>query len=111
MTPKRSRVYSSHSSPKARILHISSTNRMPEFTKKLMRPTARSNCSSVKWPRSLIRSSREMAFASAKASSWVGVAAASCRWYEQMFEAFHEGISSRQNSYISAISRRLCSGG
>ena len=52
-----------------------------------------------------------MALARAKASSWVGVAAASCRWYEQMFEAFHEGISSRQNSYISAISRRLCSGG
>ena len=52
-----------------------------------------------------------MALARAKASSWTGVAAASWRWYEQMLEAFHLGTSSRQNSYISAMIRRLSAGG
>jgi hypothetical protein len=84
---------------------------MPALTKKEMRPTTRANWSSSKWPRSLMRSSSEMAFARAKASSWVGVAAASWRWYEQMLEAFHLGTSSRQNSYISAMIRRLSAGG
>ncbi len=37
----------SHSSPKARSLHISSTKRMPAFTKNEMRPTTSGNSSSV----------------------------------------------------------------
>ena len=72
-------MIASHIATNARILHISSTKRMPAFTKNEMRPTACSNSSAVKQPRSRMASSTAMALASAKASSCVGVAPASCR--------------------------------
>ena len=43
MTPYRSRVISSHSATKARILHISSTNRTPALTKNEIRATTSPN--------------------------------------------------------------------
>ncbi len=52
-TPYRSRVISSHSSTKARILHISSMNRTPALTKKEIRPTTFSKSSSETWPDAL----------------------------------------------------------
>ena len=49
-TPYRSRVISSQSSTKARILHISSTKRTPALTKNEIRPTTFSKSSSETWP-------------------------------------------------------------
>jgi hypothetical protein len=70
-----------------------------------MRPTHCSNSSPENPPRSRIASRTAIAFTSAKASSCAGVAPASCRWYEQMFEAFHFGTWRRQYSYMSTMSR------
>jgi hypothetical protein len=62
--------------PNARILHVSSTNRMPALTKNDTRPTHCSNSACVTLPRALIASSTAIAFASANASSCAGVAPA-----------------------------------
>jgi hypothetical protein len=64
---------------KARILHISVMKRTPAFTKKEMRPTTWGRSSAGTWPESRTASSTATALASAKASSWTGVAPASCR--------------------------------
>ena len=65
---------------KARILHISSTNRTPAFTKKLIRAQTSPKRSSGTWPASLTASSTAMAVHSAYEISCTGVAPASCRW-------------------------------
>ena len=65
---------------KARILQVSSTKRMPEFTKKLMEATTFGMRSSATWPESRTASSTPMAVASEYAISCTGVAPASCRW-------------------------------
>ncbi len=70
----------SHMTPNARIFAVSSTNRTPEFTKKLMRPTTWSNSASATLFERRTPSSTSMAVASAYATSWTGVAPASWRW-------------------------------
>ena len=50
MTPYRSRPIRSHIRPKARILQVSSTNRIPEFTKKLIDANTCGNRSSATCP-------------------------------------------------------------
>ena len=70
----------SHSCVKARILHISSTNRTPAFTKKEMRAQTSPKRSSGTWPEAFTESRTAMAVESAKAISCTGVAPASCRW-------------------------------
>ena len=64
-TPYRSRVISSHSSTKARILQVSSTNRTPALTKNEIRPTTFSKSSSETWPEFLTVSSTAIAVHSA----------------------------------------------
>ena len=54
----------SHSWVKTRILAVSSTNRMPAFTKKLIEANTWGNRSSGTWPDSLTASSTPMAVAS-----------------------------------------------
>ena len=80
MTPYRSAVMRSQSTPIARSLHISSTNLIPAFTKNEMRPTTSGNSSSFTWPDSRTASSTPTAVAIAYAISSTGVAPASCRW-------------------------------
>src|SRR4029453_3344290 len=101
----------SHISVNARILQVSSTNRMPEFTKKLIDANTCGNRSSATWPDSRTASSTPTAVARLYAISCVGGAPASCRWYEQTFIGFHLGIHSAQNATMSTISRRDGSGG
>jgi len=78
--PYRSRVISSHSRTKARILHISSTNRTPAFTKKEIRWTTSGNRSGGTCPPSRTASRTAIAVHIANATSCTGVAPASCRW-------------------------------
>ena len=73
-------MISSHSWANARILHISSTNRTPAFTKKEMRATTSPNFSCGTWPESRTESSTAIAVHIAYATSCAGVAPASCRW-------------------------------
>lgn len=60
-TPYRSRVIWSQIRPNARILHISSMNRTPAFTKKEMRATTSPNFSSGTCPESRTASRTAMA--------------------------------------------------
>jgi hypothetical protein len=53
----------SHICVKARILQVSSTKRMPEFTKKLMEANTAGNRSSSTWPDSRTASSTPTAVA------------------------------------------------
>jgi hypothetical protein len=64
---------------KARILQVSSTKRTLEFTKKLIRPTTAGSSAGSILPDWRTPSSTPMAVASAYATSWTGVAPASCR--------------------------------
>ncbi len=79
-TPYRSRVTCSQMRPKARILHISSMNRTPAFTKKEIRATTSPNFSGGTCPESRTASSTAIAVLIAYAISCTGVAPASCRW-------------------------------
>ena len=80
VTPYRCSVSSSHSCTKARILHISSTNRTPALTKNEIRPTTVPKSSSDTWPDARTVSRTAIAVHSAYASSCSGVAPASWRW-------------------------------
>ena len=71
---------SSHISVNALILHNSSINFIPAFTKNDILPTTFSNSSGGIFPDSLTVSNIQIAFESAKANSWTGVAPASCKW-------------------------------
>ncbi len=104
-------MISSHSSTKARILHISSTKRTPALTKKEMRPTTSVMASGATWPESRTASSTATAVDSAKATSCTGVAPASCRWYEQMLMGFHLGVLATLQAIMSVMSRIDGSGG
>ncbi len=77
--PYRSRVIWSQIRPNARILHISSTNRTPAFTKKEIRATTSPNFSAGTCPESRTASSTAMAVDMAYEISWTGVAPASWR--------------------------------
>ena len=70
----------SHIWVKARILHVSSTKRMPALQKNEMRPTTPGMSAAGTCPESRTASSTPMAVANAYASSCTGVAPASCRW-------------------------------
>ena len=100
----------SHSAPNARSLHISSTKRIPAFTKNEMRPTTSGNSSSSTWPDARTASSTSIAVASAYATSSTGVAPASCRWYEQTLIGFHFGTCRTAWHTRSTVSRRDGSG-
>jgi hypothetical protein len=78
--PYRCRVMPSQSRVKARILHISSTNRTPALTKKEMRATTSPIRSGGTCPLSRTASRTVVAVHSAYAISCTGVAPASCRW-------------------------------
>ena len=80
MTPYRSCSSVSHSWPKARILHISSTNRTPALTKNEIRAHTSPNRSAGTCPEACTASSTAIAVHSAYEISWTGVAPASCRW-------------------------------
>src|SRR5690349_20997569 len=95
----------------ARILHVSSTKRMPEFTKNEIDATTAGKRSAGTWPDSRTASSTPMALASEYAISWTGVAPASCKWYEHTLIGFHFGIHSAQNAIMSTINRKLGCGG
>ena len=101
----------SHRSVKARILHTSSTNRIPAFTKKEMEPNTWSNWSGLTWPLSFTASSTSMAVAREKAISCTGVAPASWRWYEQTFIGFHLGAFCAHQATMSTIRRFDGAGG
>ena len=77
--PYRSRVTFSQSRAKARILHISSTNRTPALTKKEIRATTSPICSGGTCPESRTASRTEIAVHIANAISCTGVAPASWR--------------------------------
>ena len=102
---------SSQSWTKARILHISSTNRTPALTKKEMRATTSGMASAGTWPESRTASRTAIAVDIAKATSCTGVAPASCRWYEQMLIGFHFGVFSTLHAIMSVMSRIEGSGG
>ena len=101
----------SHRSVKARILHTSSTKRMPAFTKKEMEPNTWSNWSALTWPLSRTASRTSIAVAREKAISWTGVAPASCRWYEHTFMGFHFGAFCAHQATMSTINRFDGAGG
>ena len=65
---------------KARILAVSSTKRMPAFTKKLIRETTAGISAGSTLPEAATASTMLIAVARAKAISWTGVAPASWRW-------------------------------
>jgi hypothetical protein len=65
---------------KARILHISSTNRTPALTKNEIRATTSPLRSFGTWPEANTASSTAIAVDIAYEISWTGVAPASCRW-------------------------------
>ena len=65
VTPYRSEHTRSHSSVKARILQVSSTNLTPALTKKEIRPTTEGNSSAGIWPDASTASSTPMAVARA----------------------------------------------
>jgi hypothetical protein len=101
----------SHISVKARILQISSTNRMPAFTKNEMEPNTWAKGLGLDLTLSRTASSTPMAVASEYAISCTGVAPASCRWYEHTFIGFHFGAFSAHQATMSTINRRDGSGG
>ena len=78
--PYRSLVTCSQSRAKARILHISSTNRTPALTKKEIRATTSPIRSGGTCPESRTASRTEIAVPIANAISCTGVAPASWRW-------------------------------
>lgn len=78
--PYRSRVTLSQIRPNARILHISSTNRTPAFTKNEIRATTSPLRSSGTCPDANTASSTAIAVDIAYEISWTGVAPASWRW-------------------------------
>ena len=100
----------SHSCPNARSLHISSTKRMPAFTKNEIRPTTSGRSSSATWPDSRTASRTPIAVASAYAISWTGVAPASWRWYEHTLIGFHNGALRTEWQIRSTVRRRDASG-
>ena len=101
----------SHSSVNARILHTSSTKRIPAFTKKEIEPNTWSNCASSTCPLSRTASRMSIAFASEYAISCTGVAPTSCKWYEQTFIGFHFGALCAHHATMSTISRFEGAGG
>ena len=111
MTPYRSRTSASQSRPKARSLHISSTNRTPALTKNETRATTSPKRSAGTCPESRTASSTAIAVHSAYATSWTGVAPASCRWYEQMLIGFHFGSVVTAHATVSVVSRSDGPGG
>ena len=110
-TPYRSTQIRSHKRAKTRILHASSTNRIPALQKKAMRPTSLGNSPSGTCPVALTVSRTQTALASVNATSRTGSAPASCRWYEQTLMGFHRGSSRRVQTMRSDVSRSEGSGG
>jgi hypothetical protein len=70
----------SHIWVKARILQVSSTKRMPAFTKKLIDATTLAMRSSGTWPDSLHRVEHVDGRGQRVGDLLTGVAPASCRW-------------------------------
>ncbi|CAB4734002.1 unannotated protein [freshwater metagenome] len=101
----------SQRSVKARILHVSSTKRIPAFTKNEMDPKTCSNCSGSIWPEARTASSTSIAVASENAISCTGVAPASWRWYEHTFIGFHFGAFFAHQAIMSTMRRLDGSGG
>src|SRR6266508_1956667 len=101
----------SHNTLKARCLQISSTKRIPAFTRNEIDANTLSNCSGSTWPDFFTAASTPTAVASAYASSCTGVAPASWRWYEHTFIGFHSGAFAAHHEIMSTINRRDGSGG
>ena len=91
----------------ARILHISSTKRVPTSMKKEILPTTSGKSSGATWPDSRTASSTPTAVASPYASSCTGVAPASWRWYGQTLIGFHLGMLRTVYVMRSTVRRRL----
>ena len=110
-TPYRSRVMRSHSRANARILHISSTKRIPALQKNEIRPTSRGSSSPGTCPDSRHASSTATPLASVYATSSTGSAPASWRWYEHTLMGFHFGVARSAYAMRSTVSRMLGLGG
>ena len=101
----------SHNSVKARILHSSSTNRIPALTKNEMLAKTCGNASSDICPLARTASKMSMALASENAISCTGVAPTSCKWYEHTFIGFHFGALLAHHAIMSTMMRRDDAGG